>query len=254
MEQDFLKIRNPKVSIIIATFNSVKTLRTALDSVCNQSYKDWECIVVDGASKDGTVAIIKEYAVKDPRVRYISEPDKGIYDAFNKGCRMAKGEWVHYLGDDDELTENGISDLMKIPDNGAGVVSGHCHIRKIDGSLNVVRSVGLSGCHQGKLTRRSVLEQFGGFNLEYKILADKDLYIRMGKANTKAVNVDTFVAYFSMGGISQRFSSLWKRTKEHFLIYKVNNCSNPLYKTIKFFTYNFLSISYRKARCFTKHK
>lgn len=242
------------VSIIIATFNSEKILRTALESVRNQSYKDWECIVVDGASKDGTVAIIKEYAAKDSRFRYISEPDKGVYDAFNKGWRMAKGEWVHYLGDDDELTRNGISDLMKVSDNGAGVVSGNCHIRKIDGSLNVVRSVGLSGCHQGKLTRRSVLEQFDGFNLEYKILADKDLYVRMEKANIKAVNVDTFVAYFSMGGISQSLSLLWKRAKENFLIYKVNNCSNPLYKTIKIFTYDFLSISYRKVRCFLKHK
>lgn len=242
------------VSIIIATFNSEKTLRTALESVCNLSYKDWECIVVDGASKDGTVAIIKEYAAKDSRFRYISEPDKGVYDAFNKGWRMAKGEWVHYLGDDDELTENGIADLMKVPVNGAGVVSGHCHIRKIDGSLNVVWSVGLSGCHQGKLTRRSVLEQFGGFNLEYKILADKDLYLRMEKANIKAANVDTFVAYFSMGGISQSLNLLWKRAKENFLIYKVNNCSNPLYKTIKIFTYDFLSISYRKIRCFIKNK
>ena len=62
------------VSIIIATYNSGKTLRRALDSVLNQSYQDWECIVVDGASKDNTIGIVKEYVSKDARFRYISEP------------------------------------------------------------------------------------------------------------------------------------------------------------------------------------
>ena len=78
------------VSIIVATYNSDKTLRQALDSVLNQSYQDWECIVVDGASKDSTIDIVKEYVSKDSRFRYISEPDNGIYDAFNKGWKMAK--------------------------------------------------------------------------------------------------------------------------------------------------------------------
>lgn len=72
------------ISIIIATFNAAKTLRKALDSVLNQTYKDWECIIVDGASKDNTISIVKEYVQKDTRFRYISEPDKGIFDAYNK--------------------------------------------------------------------------------------------------------------------------------------------------------------------------
>ena len=101
------------VSIIIATYNSGKTLRRALDSVLNQSYQDWECIVVDGASKDNTIAIVKEYVKKDSRFRYISEPDHGIYDAFNKGWKMAKGEWVMYLGSDDEYTKDGIKALLE---------------------------------------------------------------------------------------------------------------------------------------------
>ncbi len=71
--------------------------KRALDSVLNQSYQDWECIVVDGASKDNTIGIVKEYVSKDARFRYISEPDHGIYDAFNKGWKMAKGQWVMYL-------------------------------------------------------------------------------------------------------------------------------------------------------------
>ena len=82
---------NPDVSIIIATFNAGKTLKVALTSVLNQTFQSWECVIVDGGSKDNTVEIIREYELKDNRFRHISEPDNGIYDAFNKGWRMAKG-------------------------------------------------------------------------------------------------------------------------------------------------------------------
>lgn len=115
------------VSIIIATYNSEKTLKRALDSVLNQSYQDWECIVVDGASKDNTIGIVKEYVSKDARFRYISEPDHGIYDAFNKGWKMAKGQWVMYLGSDDEYTKDGIKVLMENSD-GADVVYGAVYL------------------------------------------------------------------------------------------------------------------------------
>lgn len=116
------------ISIIIATYNSGKTLRRALDSVLNQSYQDWECIVVDGASKDNTIDIVKEFVNKDSRFRYISEPDHGIYDAFNKGWKMANGEWMMYLGSDDEYTKDGIKALMENSD-GADVVYGDTYIR-----------------------------------------------------------------------------------------------------------------------------
>ena len=119
------------VSIIIATYNSGKTLRRALDSVLNQSYQDWECIVVDGASKDNTIEIVKEYVSKDSRFRYMSEPDHGIYDAFNKGWKMAKGEWVMYLGSDDEYTKEGIKALMDNSD-GADVVYGDTYFRELN--------------------------------------------------------------------------------------------------------------------------
>ena len=181
------------VSIIIATFNSGKTLRSALDSILSQKYREWECIVVDGASNDDTIEIVKEYCVIDSRFRYISEKDHGIYDAFNKGWRMAKGEWIHYLGDDDRLTSNGIECLMSVPElDNYEIVSGHCYIEKIDGSVKANRSHGFYGCHQGKLTRRSTLEHFGGFDERYKILADKDLMLRMENAGVKIVNVDAF--------------------------------------------------------------
>ena len=81
-----------KISIITVTYNSARTVRDTMESVLRQSYADFEYIVVDGASKDNTVDIIREYEPRfEGRMRWISEPDKGIYDAMNKGIAMATG-------------------------------------------------------------------------------------------------------------------------------------------------------------------
>ena len=78
-----------KISIITASYNSAGTLRDTMDSVLRQGYTDYEYIVIDGASKDGTVDIIREYEPRfEGRMRWISEPDRGIYDAMNKGCLL----------------------------------------------------------------------------------------------------------------------------------------------------------------------
>ena len=143
------------VSIIIATYNSEKTLRRALDSVLNQTYQDWECIVVDGASKDNTIEIVKEYVSKDTRFRYVSEPDHGIYDAFNKGWKIAKGEWVMYLGSDDRLTQNGFTEVFEDDYPDYDIISGDVFTEKIDGSVKPNISEGYAGCHQGKFARPS---------------------------------------------------------------------------------------------------
>jgi len=87
-----------KISIITVSFNSAKTIRQTIESVLSQDYDDLEYIVVDGASKDGTVDILKEY---EGKIKYISEPDKGIYDALNKGVKLAKGEVIGTIGGDD---------------------------------------------------------------------------------------------------------------------------------------------------------
>lgn len=234
------------VSIIIATYNSGKTLNAALDSVLKQKYQDWECIVVDGASKDNTMDLVKMYAEEDCRFRYISEPDKGIYDAFNKGWKMARGEWIHYLGSDDRLTHDGIADLMAEPTEGADLISGNCYIEKIDGTIKCSISKGFQGCHQGKLIRKVTLERFNGFDVRYPIFADSDLHIRMEKANVKYKNIDTYVAYFAMSGISQDLDKLIKRTKERYEIYKKNGISKPLYLSMKISIRQFFSIIYRK--------
>lgn len=199
------------VSIIIATYNSEKTLRRAMDSVLAQSYQDWECIVVDGASKDGTLAIVKEFVAKDSRFRYVSEPDHGIYDAFNKGWRMAKGEWVMYLGSDDEYTKDGIKALMEKSD-GADVVYGDVYLRFSNGKTRLcqanpaerlITKKSMPCCHQSLAMKRTVIENMNGFDESFRILADKELVLRSLVSKYKFAYTNIPVSIFAIGGISQ---------------------------------------------------
>lgn len=238
----------PNVSIIIATLNAEETLDKALRSVVTQSYQDWECIIIDGCSQDSTMNIISKYAVSDSRIRYVSEPDDGIYDAFNKGMRMAKGEWIHYLGSDDHLTPDGISELLACENDDVEVISGNCYIERIDGTIKHYISHGFIGCHQGKLVRRSTLNRFSGFNPKYRISADRDLMVRMEKAGVKIAYVDTFVAYFSMKGVSQNIGGLIRRSKERYWIAKANDMDYAFFNSFMYAIMDFLTISYRWIR------
>lgn len=211
-----------QISIIIPTFNSSRTVRAALESVYVQTFQDWECVVVDGASKDDTLDIVKEYCEKDNRFRYISEKDHGIYDAFNKGWKLAKSPWVHYLGSDDTLTKEGMSLLVPELDVEYAIVTGDVNLIRVDGTTRVLQSEGFTGCHQGVLMQRNVIEKLGGFDENYRILADYDLIVRTSKAGYKAKNVRAVIANFSVGGESQKLSTQWKKMLEGYEINKKN--------------------------------
>lgn len=218
------------ISIIIATFNSEKTIRTALSSVLNQKYQNWECLVIDGASKDNTINIIKEFVTKDKRIHYISEPDKGIYDAFNKGWKLAKGEWIYYLGSDDLLLSEGLENLIKETNtNFYDVIYGNVIRKSPNGTIMKSKTCGhkslpyqMLACHQGIITKKTLIQELNGFDSNIKAYADKDLYIRSilkkGKIRFLYKNVD--VALFTSGGASEINLD---KFKEEIYIYKKNH-------------------------------
>lgn len=239
-------MKKPLMSIIIATFNSGHTLRNALESVKQQCFQDWECIIVDGASNDNTVDVIQKYIQTDNRFKYISEPDNGIYDAFNKGWKMATGEWIYYLGSDDKLTRDGLYQLSLLTNTVSAVISGNVLAEHIDRRIKKVRSKGFHGCHQGKITRRQVMLELNGFNEKYKIIADYDLYCRM-ENKYEAINADIDVAYFKVGGMSQSWRNLHKIYKEYFTIRKANNLDTSFYIKTMYIIHKVGSIIYRKV-------
>lgn len=234
------------ISIIIPTYNSGKTVRTALESVYSQTFQDWECIVVDGASRDNTLDIVKEYCEKDNRFRYISEKDHGIYDAFNKGWKLAKSPWVHYLGSDDSLTKEGMDGVASELDDSYTIVTGDVYLHRVDGTIREQQYNGYFGCHQGVVMLRKAIEKLGGFDEQYHIMADYDLMVRNFRAGNKVKNVRAVLANFSVGGESQKLSSQWKKMLERYKINKVNKMKTyPLLSSLTVFVRHSLINLYR---------
>ena len=201
------------VSIIIATFNSSKTLYRALDSVLKQEYPDWECIVVDGASNDDTLSIVYEFEKRDSRFSHISEPDKGIYDAFNKGWRIAHGEWIYFLGSDDAIVKNGFARILETPspaDVLYGSVYGYAYGGKRikPGKFRIIKHVGDMVSHQGILMKRTLIESLGGFDMQYKVSADFDLVTRSLIKGAIFEMRPVYLSYFSTGGVSGTMGDL----------------------------------------------
>lgn len=182
-----------KISLITVTFNSAATLRDTLQSVLAQSYSNIEYIIVDGASKDGTVDIVKEYEPKfNGRMRWISEPDKGLYDAMNKGFRMATGDVIGIINSDDLLAEpDAVEKVMRCFDENPDVDAVYANLYYVaqNDTSKIVRHwisgkqrpfrYGWHPAHPTFYVKREVYQQYGLFDLEFKFAADFELMLRL---------------------------------------------------------------------------
>ena len=228
-----------KISIITATFNSASTVKDTFESVLRQSYKDIEYIVIDGLSKYNTVEIIKEYEPKfNGKMRYVSEKDKGLYDAMNKGIAMATGDVVGILNSDDFYTSDDalavIADTMK--DKSIDAVYGDIHFVNDDDLNKCVRyyssaifkrslmRIGLMPAHPTFYCKREVYTKYGPFNTSYKIGADFESllrYIYVNRINTRYIKKD-FVTMRTGGASTDGFGSRWQIMKDHLKAMKAN--------------------------------
>lgn len=246
-----------KLSIIIATYNSEKILRNALKSVLCQKFSEWECIVIDGKSTDGTVDIIKEYENKDSRFSHISEQDKGIYDAFNKGWKLAKGNWVYYLGSDDEIVEDGFFNVFEKGVEDYDIVFGNVIYKNPTGivykkSNEIVDSMRyrLNTSHQGFIMTRCSIERNGGFDYKnYSISADYFLILKSYLAGCNVKYVDTNLAIFNCMGISGGYKTLRDCYRIRYHLKSIPLVANSL---ICFF--DIIILSLRKIKYFVLKK
>lgn len=180
-----------KISIIIATYNRGSLLSNALDSILAQTYQNYEVCIVDGGSDDSTLSIIREYEPRfGGRLRWISEPDRGLYDAMNKGITMSTGDVIGILNSDDFFTAEDILETIAREIQGVDAIYGDIHYVNPDNLQKCVRyyssrhfrpwqmRFGYMPAHPSFYARREVYEKCGLFSLDYRIAADYDLMVR----------------------------------------------------------------------------
>ncbi len=218
---------NPKISIITITFNSENTLEETIQSITSQDYDNLEYLIIDGGSKDGTLDIVEKYRNKISFV--ISEPDKGISDAFNKGIAHATGDIIGIINSDDILLPNALKTVSKYYDPQIDVYSGNVMIWDDQtGNFYIKKptitfdsfSIKLKACHPARFIARQAYERFGRYSLDLRYRMDLDLLYRFYRMGAKFIHIDNTLAKFRIGGTTS--DNLWKKRKD-FLLFVTNN-------------------------------
>lgn len=218
----------PTVSVITVSYNSVSTIEHTIESVRAQTYPNLEYIVVDGGSSDGTVAVLKNHAAVIDW--WVSEPDKGIYDAMNKGIQKSSGDIIGIINSDDWYERDAVETAVRTFQEHSDVdlVHGAMKVWNEDGSLHAQY-----GSRQGIppewvspfnhptcFVRRSVYQDLGVFDSNYPTAADYEFMLRFIGANRKDLYVDRVLANFRLGGVTTQYSfslyrQLWKVLRQN---------------------------------------
>jgi len=222
---------NIKISVVTVCLNSEKTIEQCLSSVKNQTYKNWQHIVIDGDSVDNTKKIVNKFF---PQVFMVTEPDKGIYDAMNKAFNWISGDYIIFLNSDDFLAAPGI--LQRVVDeiniSPADIYYGNILKREDEGIIGKFCPPGESQIHealsvyclphQAMFSSRKIFDAIGLFNNKYQLLADYDWYLRATAAGFSLKYLDIDMSVYYMNGAS---SDIALRLKE---FYAIQN-SSPLF-------------------------
>ena len=206
-----------KISIITVVYNNSKTIGWAIESILAQDYPNIEHIIIDGASTDGTIDIIKSYS--DRIAKFISEPDKGIYDAMNKGLKLATGDIIGILNSDDFYASNtAISDIVREFDTKkVDLVFGDLVFVKPEDLNKIVRTYSTPDFHPDKFAwgwmpphptcyiKKSVYQRYGYFKTDYRIAADYEILTRfMAKHRITYSHIPKVLIKMRTGGVSTR--------------------------------------------------
>ena len=201
-------MRNPKFSIITVTYNGKQTVEQTIQSVLSQTYADFEYIIVDGASTDGTVDIVSQYCEKDKRIHYISEPDRGIYDAMNKGLAMASGDAIALLNSDDYYETDALEKIARhLPDGDKYVVYGMVRILENEKESQVIMSSHNSlpkrmMMHPACFVSKALYANYK-YDTTYRSAADYDLFLKLyNDIEVELYPVYEVIANFRLGGMS----------------------------------------------------
>lgn len=231
-----------KISIVTTSYNSGATIEQTIKSVLSQKYNNYEHIIVDGASKDNTIEIVKKYENQyNGKLKYISEPDKGIYDAMNKGIQMATGDVIGLLNSDDVYADNQV--LNKIAtafeENKCDGVYANLYYMDYETMSKVYRKwisgtgkveKGWIPAHPTLYLKREVYDKKGLYDLNYKVVSDYDFMVKLGLDKTiKLYYINDFLIHMRYGGASNNgLKGYLYNFKESYKILRDNNVKMPL--------------------------
>lgn len=254
----------PTISVITPVLNRKDTLGRSMASVANQRYPKLEHLIIDGGSTDGSLEVIAAFQKQYPAIRSISEKDDGVYSAMNKGLSLCKGDWIYFLGADDEFADmNVLHDLCRegLFDK-EQVVYGDVMIvgtggwakdkQRYDGEFDLAKLFRKNICHQSIFYPHSVLDKVGKYNVKYRVTADWDYNIRCWSVFPFRYT-GMVIATFQAGGVSSGkadstfFDELPENVIRHFGIDPMDSRYN--YPDSPFFypVARFREKSYKKA-------
>lgn len=229
-----------QISIIIATYNASSTLKACLESIVTQLTPECELIIIDGGSTDDTNNIITSFK---GRISYtISEPDNGIYDAWNKGVKAAKGNWIAFIGADDILLPNAIKAYLHVLYNTPNINEYDyicAHNEYVDMNGKILKILGeeptwssmrkmMAAAHVASLhSKKNLFEAIGSYDyIHFKICADYELLVRK-KNHLKYLMIPEYIARMKVGGMSfttQAIKETYQIRKLHCTVSPIHNC------------------------------
>lgn len=217
IEIEYVSMSDLLISVITVSYNSVKTIAYAIESVLSQTYPHIEFIIIDGASTDGTTAVVRSFGNKISK--FISEPDHGIYDAINKGVLISSGDIVGILNSDDFFYDNRVIEKVakSFSEHDVDAVYGDVQFVDSRNTSKIIRfyssknfniskfKYGFMPAHPSFYVRRNIFEKLGYYKTDYKIAADFDLLVRFMYLNRiKCLYLEMTFLSMRTGGISNR--------------------------------------------------
>lgn len=240
-----------KISIITVVYNNAGTIEDTILSVASQSHQGIEHVIVDGGSKDGTLAIIEKH--RDKLAMVVSEPDRGIYDAMNKGLRLVTGEVVGFLNADDIYVDEGALEQVGQAFTDPDVDACYADLVYVDPTdLNkVVRfwksreyepglfRKGWAPAHPTFFARKKIYDEYGGYDISYRLAADFELMLRfLDRAKIKSVYIPKVLVKMRLGGASNKnISNIIRQNLEILMAYRKNKIAiSPFFIFTKAFS------------------
>lgn len=233
----------PFLSIATPCYNSINTIERTLKSVLNQGFKDYEYLIIDGGSTDGTLDIIRRYEpLFEGRMMWVSEPDKGLYDAFNKGILRSKGRYCWNVNSDDYVETDAFQTLYDFskdfPEDDLPCIVGLMRFVSRDGTkvISITPCVtqksldkeyhcdGMGLNHPATVVPRSMYAYIGLYDIRFRISADIDWFNRAYAAGMKIIGINKILINMADGGVSNGAESIKVAAKDRLLSFRKKYC------------------------------